>query len=188
MSLTLLLQISWEGRKIQDEGNDCLTSVDGTDCHYQINGKPFWSHKFKRGGLRYLVLVCIKTGHIVWIDGPFPAGLYNDIKCLRWSVLNFLEDNERMEGDDGFIGECPEHVKCPGSFVKEADKLELQGKVRARQENVNKRLKQFGCLKNEFRHHDFYKHAIAFRAVGVLTQLSIEFGEGIWQIEYSDKK
>jgi len=28
-----LLQIVWENRKKGDKGNDCLVSVDGTDCH-----------------------------------------------------------------------------------------------------------------------------------------------------------
>jgi hypothetical protein len=100
--------------------------VDCTDCRYQIGGKEFFSFKFKKGGLRYLVVLCIKTGAIVWIDGPFPCGYYNDIKCLRWSFINFLEENERAEADDGFIGECPQHTKCPKSFVRETDKLAMQ--------------------------------------------------------------
>lgn len=122
----------------------------------------------------------------MWIDGPFPAGLYNDIKCLRWAVLEHLDENERMEGDDGFIGECPKHVKCPKSFVREEQMLAMQSRVRSRHEYCNKRLKQFGCLKERFRHHDFNKHAICFRAVAVLTQLAIEAGEPLWDVEYSD--
>jgi hypothetical protein len=44
----------------------------------------------------------------------------------------------------------------------------------------------FGCLKENFRHHDFDKHACCFRACAVLTQLAIEEGEPIFQVEYSD--
>lgn len=106
----------------------------------------FRSFKFRKNGLRYLIAVCIKTGSIVWIDGPFPAGKYNDLLCLRWSLLAFSDDKEQIEGDDGFIGECPKHVKCPGSFTAEPAKAAMQQRVRNRHETVNKRMKQFTCL------------------------------------------
>jgi hypothetical protein len=47
-------------------------------------------------------------------------------------------------------------------------------------------MKQFNCLKNQFRHHDIAKHSSCFRAVAVLTQLAIEFGESLFEVEYSD--
>lgn len=101
-------------------------------------------------------------------------------------MINFLDENERMEGDDGFIGESPKYVKCPKSFVNEQAREEMERKVLSRHEHVNKRLKQWGCLRHPFRHHNFDKHAIAFRACAVLTQLSLELGEPLWEVEYSD--
>ena len=55
-------------------------------------------------------------------------------------------------------------------------------------ETVNKRMKQFGCLKQVFRHADdlAYKHASAFRAVAVITQLSIDDGEPLFSVKYND--
>ena len=83
-------QIIWENRKHGDEGNDCMTSVDGADFRFQAHGKTFYSFKFKKGGLRYLVALCIKTGHIVYIDGPFPAGMMNDLTIFRWGMKGWL--------------------------------------------------------------------------------------------------
>jgi hypothetical protein len=53
-------------------------------------------------------------------------------------------------------------------------------------ETVNKRMKQFGALLQVFR-HDPRKHAIVFESVAVLTQLSIENGNPLFEINgYND--
>ena len=49
---------------------------------------------------------------------------------------------------------------------------DLRNKIMARQESVNKRMKQFGCLSQIFR-HDLAKHGDVVRAVAVITQLSM---------------
>ena len=180
------VQIVWENQHRGDEGNDCMTSADCTDCPYQATGKYWFSFKFKDSGLCYLIVISIKHGDIVWIDGPFPCGVYNDIKIFRWAFKEYLDEHEWVEADDGFIREAPEHVKCPKSFVRDELKLALQSHVQSRHETVNKCMKQFGCLKHKFRHHDFDKHAACFRAVAVLTQLAIEFGEPLFEVDYSD--
>jgi hypothetical protein len=100
--------------------------------------------------------------------------------------MGWLDENERVEADDGYVGEAPAHVKCPMSFTNDERKLAMQNRVRSRHETINKRLKQWGCLRQQFRHHDVAKHSSCFRAVAVLTQLSIEFGETAFQVEYSD--
>ena len=56
---------------------DCMIS---TDCTNFYCDKPYpaypdmYSKKFNGPGLKYEVCVCIKTGYIAWISGPFPAG------------------------------------------------------------------------------------------------------------------
>ncbi|MEL7343218.1 MAG: hypothetical protein AAGM67_22230, partial [Bacteroidota bacterium] len=70
--LTLVIQIVWENRKKQDIRNDCLVSVDGVDFQIPYSGRQFKSHKFKFGSaLRYEAAVCILTGELVWVNGPF---------------------------------------------------------------------------------------------------------------------
>lgn len=66
-------------------------------------GPRFSSHKFaKKSGMRYEVALCILTGDIVWINGPFPCGYNPDITIFRMSLLSHLEEHERVEADDGY--------------------------------------------------------------------------------------
>ena len=168
-----------------DLGNDCLVSVDGTDFRIQSGyGRSFFSQKFRGSGLRYEVALCILTGHIVWINGPYEPGIWNDITIFRNSLISFLGPNERVEADDGYVGEAPQKVKCPCSFTNPEETLDMQKRVRARHETVNKRFKQWGSLLNRFR-HDIGKHGDVFRAIAVITQLAIVHGEPLFEVQYA---
>ena len=182
-------QIVWENRFKGDKGNDCLVSVDGTDFQIKqqvgILGKKFHSFKFKKSGLRYEVCICILTGDIVWVHGPFEPGMYNDIMIFRSSLLSHLAANERVEADDGYVGESPQHIKCPKSFSNPEETLSMQGIVRNRQETVNKRFKQWGILKQVYR-HDIPDHGDVFRAIAVITQIAINNSEPLFSVDYDD--
>ena len=52
-------------------------------------------------------------------------------------------------------------------------------------EMVNKRLKEFKCLKNVWR-HDLNLHSVSLWAVAVITQLSFENGEPVFDVGYDD--
>lgn len=177
-------------------GNDCLVSVDGTDCPIQrrwchLNGKKQWdkrfyTHKFHAHGLRYEVALSLLTSSIVWISGPYMPGVYNDVMIFRDGLIHQLEEGERVEADDGYIGECPRFCKCPGGFHGRLDQERMRGRVRMRHETVNKRLKQFACLTKKFR-HSAEKHSACFRGAAILTQLAIEGGEELFDVrEYDD--
>jgi hypothetical protein len=149
--------------------------------------KKFYSHKFKKMGLRYEIATCIMTGCIVWINGPFPCGEYNDLKIFRQGLLQYLDEGERVEADDGYQGEAPKYCKVPGCITRKKDKLALQQKIRCRHEQMNSRYKQFGCLRNNFRHLDLAHHSDCFRAVTVILQLSIDLGvHDISYVAYQD--
>ena len=100
-----------------DIGNDCLISVDGTDFQIFEYGRKFFSHKNKKSALRYEIALNIITGDIVWINGHFLAGKYSDITIFRYSLITFLGPSERVEADDGYIGEAPQNIKCPMSVT-----------------------------------------------------------------------
>lgn len=183
--------VIWENRKIGDIGNDCLVSIDCTDCKVpkqNSNAKAFTSHKFKESGVRYEIAVCIITGEIVWVMGPLPCGDWPDVEVFRFAIKHMLGPFERVEADDGFIGEDPEKAKVPASMVHDQDDrvLRVRSIVRRRHETVNKRIKQFRSVKNVFE-HDLTLHAYFFRACVVLTQLSIKNGEPLFSVDdYKD--
>jgi hypothetical protein len=159
-------------------------TVDGTD--FRINEpKPFdkkwFSHKFWAAGLRYEVAVCIQTGDIVWIHGPFPCGAWPDLKIFRSALKQALAPGEKVEADNGYPGKRGT-VRTANDYVSQVDKKAKQ-RARARHETVNRRLKQFNCLKAVYR-HDQDKHWMVFTAVAVCTQLSFDYGEHPFQCEY----
>ena len=61
--------------------------VDGTDfqVYCQKGSYKFWyDFKFKKPGVRYKVGVSIVNGDIVWINGPFLCGHFNDNQHQRF--------------------------------------------------------------------------------------------------------
>ena len=164
-------------------------TVDGTDFRIERQtgkAKSWFSHKFKGPGLRYEVAVSILGGDIVWVHGPFPCGDWPDIVIFRSAMINYLDNGERVEADDGYIGESPMYVKCPKKdYVSSQEQKKMKQKVRCRQETVNKRFKQFEILRSTFR-HDISLHGDVFRAITVLVQLQIEDGENLFNVEYND--
>ena len=111
--------------------------------------------------------------------------MWPDISIFRNALLSSLEPNERVEADDGYTGEAPEHVKCPKSMGNLEETEFMQQRVRNCQETVNKRMKNWGALKQVWRHR-FNRHGSVFRAIAVITQMSIENGEPLFQYGYRD--
>lgn len=178
----------WENRLEDDIDNDCLVSIDGTDFKIQEpqHWSPAWySHKFKGPGVRYEVALAIRTGHMVWINGPFPCGDYSDTTIFRLGLAKYLDIGERVEADKGYRADDPSLAKTPDSLWSDPLLSDMQAGVRARHETVNKRLKQFNILKQEYR-HDLLDHGTVFRAVAVITQLSLQLGEPLYDVEYDE--
>ncbi|CAB9515430.1 unknown protein [Seminavis robusta] len=115
--------IIWENQLKLDRGNDCLTSVDCTDCRIPNHGPDFASHKFNKSGLRYEIALCILTGDVVWLNGPFECGKWPDISIFQSALLGMLADNERVEADDGYVGDHPMYIKCPAGFANPEETL-----------------------------------------------------------------
>jgi hypothetical protein len=185
------VKIVFESRKDSGSLNDCLISVDGIDCRIPqqgpaIPGNPFSSFKFKgKCGLRYEIGVDILAGNIVWIEGPYAAGKYPDVEIFRRGLAQWLDEFERVEADEGYIGEAPLKVKCPGCPSNPTDHQSLQKRVQGRHESVNGRFKNWEILKVMYR-HDIMEHGNVFWAIAVITQISIDEGERLFEVEYSD--
>jgi hypothetical protein len=76
-------------------------------------------------------------------------------------LKNFLDPNERVVADKGYVGETPEFVKCLNSTTLRADHREMIWRVSARHETSNVRLKYWGILAQVYR-HDIENHGYVF--------------------------
>jgi DDE superfamily endonuclease len=170
---------------MNSNGSTCLITVDGVDCRIQEPGtfdKKWYSHKFQGPGVRYEVGICIQTGWIVWVNGPFPCGAWSDLRIARAGLQSKLQVGEMYVADrgyqDGFIyGDTPS---------REHNTLEeMKRKARARHETINGRLKMFHVLSNEFRHR-LDQHAIIFLAVANIVQLGIQHFGPPFHVQYDD--
>ena len=99
--------------------------------------------------------------------------------------MSHLNDNERVEADDGYIGEAADHVKCPKSFVNPEETKLMQQRCRNQQETVNKRFKHFRILKETYR-HKIEDHGKVFRVVPVIFQMGFNNGKVLLQCGYRD--
>jgi len=148
--------------------NDCMMTVDGTDFRIPqkgaaTKGNAFGPHKYAgKSALRYELGVDILARNLVWIQRTYPGSKYTDIKIFNKVLRNFLEPGERVEADEGYRGH-PDKIKCPGNDANPAENRAMHGRVRARHETLNGRLKNWGILSQVFRHH-ITRHGDVFRA------------------------
>ena len=181
-----MIQIKFENRHLLSDPNQrCKITVDGTDFRIQepIPFNPKWySHKFKGPGLRYEVAICIKTGWIVWVNGPFPAGEWPDRKIAQAGINHHLDDNECYVGDGGYYDGW-QWAETPTGYNNHEQKMYAM--ARARHETVNRQFKQFGCLSNTYR-HKLQKHGAMFHAIANITQLAIMDNESLFQVGYNE--
>ncbi len=162
-----------------------MLSADGTDFRVaKCYEKPFYLYKFKKLGFRYEVALCIKTGDICWLAGPYLPGIWNDNMVFQDGLVNYLDVGERCETDDGHRGSAPLYATCPGVIDANLEKAEMQQKVRNRQETVNKRFKNWAILLTPYR-NKLLEHQTVFGAIVVLTQLSLA-DNPLFQVEYND--
>ena len=159
--------------------------MDCTDFQRSKTSRDWFSYKFRRSGLRYEVALSILGGDICWISGPWKPGTHNDLDIFREALVTWLDPYERVEADDGYSAEAPLRVKCQESIAEEVERQAMAQRVRARQETVNKRFKQWGILNQVFR-HDLIHHRDVFAAICVITQLAIENGEALFEVHYDD--
>ena len=160
-----------------------MMTVDGVDFEirepYPFNketSKIWYNHKFKGPGLRYELALCIKTGDIVWFNGPFPCGV-PDLNIFSSGLKKLLGPGEKVIADRGYKGET--RICLPDDWVNKAHKKAMS-QLWAKQETVNGCLKNWGCLKQVFR-PSRDKHHLVSKAIVVMTQVSIANGNPSYQ-------
>ena len=163
-----------------------ILSVDGVHCRiHKPRTQPssgWYSKKFNKAGLVYELGVSIYHNKIVWINGPFPAG-QNDMKVFRKGLMEKIPAGRRAIGDEGYRGE-PSKVSTKNTFNSDNLK-QFEGRVRARHETVNSRLKAFGILNQVFRSKGtgrMEKHKSAFEACCVIVQYELDNGNSLFKV------
>jgi hypothetical protein len=130
-----------------DEEEVFIISVDGVHCRIQEvrrdPGAKWFDHKSNGPGLAYEIGIGIRSGNLVWINGPFPASRH-DITIFRSSngLMAQIPDGKRAIGDSGYKGE-PTKV----SITRDGDSAEVKkfkGRVKARHETFP------GSVKNSY--------------------------------------
>lgn len=163
---------------------DCLDmSIDEPYPYEKIWSNRWFSEKENGAGLRYEIGICIANGSIVWINGPFACGKYNDWQIFsKKGLKDNLDKYERVESDRGYAAGDPEFVKCKDSVFHDASQREVRNKIMACHERVNNCLKIFNILAKRYQ-HKVQDHQMFFHAVATLVQLSFENGSPPFEIE-----
>ena len=85
----LQTQIVFESRLgAHNVGNNCTMTIDGTDFRIlqkgiAKKGNTFAPHIYAwKSALQYKLGVDIRTGNLVWIQGPYPTGKFTELKFL----------------------------------------------------------------------------------------------------------
>ena len=173
--LFFLLQIEWRNRNmdlpVQGGGWNVRISVNGVDFRIS-EPKPFdskwYSHKFKGPGVRYEVGMCIRTGWIVWVNGPFPCGSWPDLKIAQEWLFKKLEDGEKVIADGGYpTGGM--HTILPRHL--DDDQRRVHSVIQARHKIVNRRLKQWHALGGGHFWSKLEKHGRIFACVATIMQI-----------------
>ena len=145
---------------------------------------PRWySHKLNGPGLRYEIGISLATGWIIWVNGPYPAGEYNDLQITRLGLLDALDHDEYFLADGGYHDSGGRAI-TPSGYWTFVDRQ--QATARARHETCNSRFKDWGILTQTF-HHSIDLHGSVFHAIANITQASLQFENPLFQIDYHEE-
>lgn len=177
LSSSMSKVIHWQKRNCGSHpGEKFKITVDGThflieevyNCDGTVN-QGYWSHKFNGAGLAYEIALAIYSDNIVWVNGPYRAGM-SDLKIFKEKgLVKLLSIAKERAVADGTYNHWAASQRGHGSH----DWKSAKNRFRARQETVNRRLKIFRCLQDRWR-HDHELHGEVVRAICFLTQLSFQ--------------
>ena len=157
----------------------CL-SVDGVHCRTnEIRTAPsaqLCSHKFNHPAFAYELGISIYENKLVWINGPFYAGV-SDITIFRSALKDRIPEGKKVIVDRGYEGEEADAGMLSMRCRYDPEEVRIfKRRVRARHENFNGRIKTFKILDERFRHGGLEEHKVVFEAVCIIQQYEMENG------------
>ena len=175
-----------------------IMTVDGT--HALINepihsvfsqDSKFFSHKKKHAGLSYELGIHLFESKLIWMNGPYPAGL-NDKSIFANGGLKakLAAIGKKALGDKGYTGHPKE---CSTFNAQDCDAVKnLKSRAQMRHEQFNGMLKEFSCLDDRFRHlgepeeengvRSYKKFKTCFECCAVICQYRMEHGEPLFDV------
>ena len=100
---------------------------------------------------------------------------------LHHRLIFRIPAGERVEADAGYRG-APDKVRTPGVVVSLADQR-AKRRAQQRHETVNRRLKQWGCLQQVYR-HVIDRHGVYFGCAAVCVQIALQNCEPLFSTMY----
>lgn len=121
-------------------------------------------------GLRYEIGICLQTGWLVWVEGPYPPGRWSDLDIAENCLHGDLDRGELYLTDGTYRDRNGFARKTPNGSIKADQRMkDLAG---ARLGHVKKLLKNYGILHRCFR-HDRTMHGRVLQAVANVVQATL---------------
>jgi len=110
----------------------------------------------------------------VTFNGGKKNDKHKDPNCLA----NKIPEGKRILADSALKGSKKASVRMPGNSL--ATK-QFKARAQARHETIFKRFKDFGILRQRFR-HGFHQHKMVLDAVAVVVQYDMENGHPLFDV------
>jgi hypothetical protein len=111
---------------------------------------------------------------LVWIQGPYPAGAFNNVKIFKKVFWHFLEPGKCVKADN--------QPRRSSAQISPATPSPMRGCSPA---SVLVTFTTWGILSQVYR-HNIACHGKVFRAIAIITQLAIKNGRLLFPVDYKD--
>ena len=94
------------GRSIGQNNYVSIDRIDFSICETKPLDSQWFSFKINKAGIKYEVAICIATGFIVWFNGGFKAGRFDDLELARLEFTSRLLPGKRAIADRIYTDNC----------------------------------------------------------------------------------
>jgi hypothetical protein len=161
-------------------------SIDGCDkktWEVQHESLPYdkasFSVKHNNGGLKYQIVLSAHRQQCVHIFGPMRGGMGDKEMLSRSGIVKRLKKGKLANVDRGYIDKKWKHsLSWPNPQQDNKETNNLKSRIRLRHESFNGKMAKYGSMYQTW-HHTTKQHGLAFRAVAVTVQYSMNNGDNI---------
>jgi len=169
-----------------DDAGVWVCSVDGQHCWKQEPSNSAWaidpkhySFKCNKAGWCYELALSLWESKLIWMNGPFPAGM-SDQKIFREEGLQAKLEalGKKAIADSGYSGP---QVSTRNDAYDSPSVAMFKSRALLRQEKFNGRMKTYESLSSRFRHGED-KFKSLFEAIAVLCQYEMDLGLPMYDV------